>query len=875
MKQRSWLGRLFGKREGGADDGLAVTPAKPRTGTVARPAEEQLPPMPEPRTDVPWEIGTEILKDYWIEGMLGEGGMGTVYLAARRGTDGARFAVKTLLTSALQDDERQRSFLRELRTWIELPESPHLTACRFFRTVGGRLAIFAEYVEGGSLQQWISERRLSSIDQILDVAIQVAWGLEVAHEQGVIHQDVKPANVLMTRDGVAKITDFGLARARRAAGMDEAPMPGTTSFLLSANGMTAAYCSPEQAKWEKLTYQTDIWSYGLLVLELFTGEVTWAHGSVASEALQSYLEGPPPAPFPRMPQGVVEVLRGCFQQEPKRRWSSLGEVAVRLQGVYRQETGRVYPRARPEAESRYVIGGVEHDRRTVGGVKWDDPAYWLKKALRAAGRDESDAEKLIAARTGSRKAQALVDLEVYEEALRLYSSLPPPDRKPIESDLARMLVNKAFVHGSVDDVPGALAMYDQAIAIWERLVKVEGRAELANDLARAYMNKAIAMYDLGDNRGAIAMHDQAIAVWERLVEVEGRAELANDLANGCMNKAIAMYALGDNLGAIAMYDQAIAIRERLMKVDGRAELADDLAVAYMNKANAMRALGDNLGAIALYDQAIAIWERLVKVEGRAELADDLANVYMNKATAMSALGDERGAIAMYDQAIAIRERLVKVEGRAELANNLATTYVLKAVCMSDLGDERGAIAMYDQAIVIRERLVKVEGRAELADGLAMAYMNKANAMSDLGDKRGAIAMYDQAIAIRERLVQQEGRAELADDLAEVYMKKGVAMYVLTDNRGAFGMCEQAIAIRERLVKVEGRNELAGDLAKVKAVQAALLFESGDRLKAEEYAREAIRVLESEVQRTGRSDLKRILDWARADLSGLLGLPATQ
>jgi serine/threonine protein kinase len=77
-----------------------------------------------------------------------------------------------------------------LQTWLDLPEHPHLVACRFFRTVGTELAIFAEYVEGGSLEHWIKERRLTQLEQILDVAIQFAWGLHAAHELGLVHQDV-------------------------------------------------------------------------------------------------------------------------------------------------------------------------------------------------------------------------------------------------------------------------------------------------------------------------------------------------------------------------------------------------------------------------------------------------------------------------------------------------------------------------------------------------------------------------------------------------------------------------------------------------------------------------------------------------------------
>ena len=106
--------------------------------------------------------------------------------------------------------------------------------------------IFAEFVEGGSLKEWIDSRRLytgnsaEALKRILDIAIQAAWGLHHVHQQGLIHQDVKPSNIMMVPDGTAKFTDFGLAKGRAAAG--ESVVPGIGhSVLVSSGGMTLAY----------------------------------------------------------------------------------------------------------------------------------------------------------------------------------------------------------------------------------------------------------------------------------------------------------------------------------------------------------------------------------------------------------------------------------------------------------------------------------------------------------------------------------------------------------------------------------------------------------------------------------------------------------
>ena len=173
--------------------------------------------------------------------------------------------------------------------------------------LGDEIVVFAEFVEGGSLEARIRSGQLTRLDEILDVAIQCAWGLHATHECGLIHQDFKPGNVLLTSDGVAKVTDFGLARARGVSG-GLASAAGQ-SILVSTGGRTEASCSPEQAAGQPLSRKTDVWSWGVSVLELFTGEVTWPSGTVALEVLEDNLASGGTARLPPMPAGVVDVLR--------------------------------------------------------------------------------------------------------------------------------------------------------------------------------------------------------------------------------------------------------------------------------------------------------------------------------------------------------------------------------------------------------------------------------------------------------------------------------------------------------------------------------------------------------------------------------------
>ena len=233
-----------------------------------------------------WKVGDVILETYEVISLLGEGGFGKVYKVHHRGWN-TDLAVKSPRAEILTQGGGVDNFVRECETWVNLGLHPHIVSCFYVRKLGGIPRVFAEFVDGGSLKEWIDSRKLyegspeMALERMLNIAIQMAWGLGYAHEQGLVHQDVKPANVMLTLDGTAKLTDFGLARARGMSG--GAAVPAGQSILVSMGGMTPAYCSPEQAAHQPLTRRTDIWSWGVSVLEMLVGEVTWLAGQAASE----------------------------------------------------------------------------------------------------------------------------------------------------------------------------------------------------------------------------------------------------------------------------------------------------------------------------------------------------------------------------------------------------------------------------------------------------------------------------------------------------------------------------------------------------------------------------------------------------------------
>lgn len=309
-----------------------------------------------------WQPGEVVLDLYEVLDDVRSGGMGTVQRVRHLGWS-VDLAVKTPRPEQVASTSGRRRFEAEAGTWVGLGLHPHTVNCAYVRTVGGVPRVFAEWIDGGDLAQAVTGGRLyeggtrAALARVLDVAVQTAWGLQHAHDTGLVHQDVKPANVMLETDGTAKVTDFGLAGAR-APDAD-----GTTASGVTFGGMTRPYCSPEQARAAaghreiRLTSATDVWSWALTVLEMFTGHRPTNYGQAAAEALDALTANGPEDPrVPPLPPAVAGLLRQCFMTADTARPSRLDEVAGILSEVYGDVLGTPYPRPVPKAAALLADG---------------------------------------------------------------------------------------------------------------------------------------------------------------------------------------------------------------------------------------------------------------------------------------------------------------------------------------------------------------------------------------------------------------------------------------------------------------------------------------------------------------------------------------
>lgn len=849
-----------------------------------------------------WNPGGVILGEYTIEKELGRGGMGRVWLVKSNST-GRRFAVKQAL---IRDEKHRKAFLTELQTWIDLPEHPNIVPCRFFRTVGDEIVIFADYIAGGSLADWIAKGKFTGLEQVLDVAIQFAWGLHAIHERGLIHQDVKPGNVLMTPEGVPMVADFGLARARLRAS-DGAfvspallPGPGQQSVMVSSGGMTPAYASPEQRNGKRLSRKTDIWSWGVSVLDMFMGGVSCPHGGhIAAEVLDAFADNVLDASdVLNMPGEVVDILRRCFVDQAGR-WASLNEVSHRAIGSFHSLTGHKYGRCIPSVQM--LLRDAFKPGRQVGNAKWRNPREWLCEAYALLGRTPP-AEITSRLPAGNRRSAAVGDLTVLEAAQRAFEEAIAAGHNDARLLLAGLFADRALVALDADDSAGALVAYDSAIAILESSRLMAGfEDELSALLADMYMHKGHVLSDaVGKHREAVELLDKAICKYEQLVARRHSAECVLSLARALGNKARLLRHVTDTEGALRIYEQTMSLlrskepavveedmarlcnnigvtlcdahreRDGLPYLDKAIDLYNSmsqrsvrpdwmslLANACMNKAGALNALGDASAASAVSDRAISIYRRLKDEHLDKEAAPGLARALMNRAQAAKTLGTAESALSFYDEAISVLTELVEMEGRIELRQELAKGLSIKATSLHNLGDRQGALAVLEKSIHIGEHLFITERHRETYAGLAKDCMNMARIMKELGRIREAIGLYDRAIKVwRDGLGMQgtfteqltEADTDTVADLARAYLVKAVALKDAGDLPPAVASQKEGLCTYEKLG--ETGEQHAEDLAKAYMSHGILLQTMGAISDADEAYKSAIALWASLVTRDG-------------------------
>ena len=280
---------------------------------------------------MPVTTGTE-LGPYRIEAPVGEGGMGVVYRALD--TKLNRPVAIKFLSDRLADAAGRRRFQREAQTVSSL-NHPHILTVLDAGEVGGRQYLVTEFVDGGTLTAW-AHREKRSWREAIELLTGVADGLATAHAAGILHRDVKPDNILITKSGYAKLADFGLAKLQESPPQPDDVTRTVTGphTRLGAIVGTMAYMSPEQVSGQRLDARSDVFSFGVVLYEMLAGRRPFGGGSdfdLANAIVRGHID-----PLPDdIPTQVRLVVERALERNPSDRYQSMRDLVIDLRRVSR------------------------------------------------------------------------------------------------------------------------------------------------------------------------------------------------------------------------------------------------------------------------------------------------------------------------------------------------------------------------------------------------------------------------------------------------------------------------------------------------------------------------------------------------------------
>ena len=774
-----------------------------------------------------WEPGTVVFGEFVVERHLGSGGFGRVDLV-RGQRSGQPYAVKRVL---IDDPLARGRFLAEAQRWIGLPAHENIVACHFVRNVGQELAVFSEFVAGGSLAGETASGRLLAdtadpLYRIIDIAVQAAWGIDAAHAMGLLHLDVKPGNILLTADGTAKITDFGLASTRERSAREVYETEAVLDYLAGpdadedrrdlmkgilrplifaqkaeetiegrAEGVTVAYASPEQAEGRRVGRGSDVWSWGLVVLEMFAGRRSWPSGTLGAPVLERVAHGTSGSQ-PRMPPYVHDLLRRCFRDDPAERPSSLRDIADELiAGVTAAGSERfrrpVPPRLSPADRP------LPYQRMLASGTRWEDPRQWLDFAYRTAGLDPELAIPQWPTTAYTPRSMALGDLAAFLEARRVLDPVASEGPDDVRAAQARLHAMIGMVRRSMGDELAAIEDYRSAAAIDENIDSDNAR----EDLVHILVGLSIGLRGTGDAGEAVAAANRAM-------------QLVRQLPDRPETHALAGMALQTMANAMPAGQERIS---QLRSAVAELERSGD-------QTGLIRSLGAEaaaLGAAGLRDEADATWRRL------DALLDDL-----------TAAGDRRDLLVVKGQLL------------------------LNRAAIAGLGP--AGIGFASQAAEVFSTLVE-RGHYQLSGDLGTARFQLAKNYEVQGQIPEAVDAYRGARLAFEQAVLRDGQVGLVGDLAEATDHESTLVAALGNGAEAIRLAESAVGLWARVAALDDSPAIRYGQAEAHSKLAARFRETGNLPAAREHAQQALTLLDCLAQRAGQAgDSNHAIYLARAN-----------
>lgn len=734
---------------------------------------------------------------YQIASKIGAGGMGDVYLAKDKVLD--RNVVLKFLSATLSADEDFKSrFLREAKTAASL-NHPNIITIYEIEESGDRMYIAMEQVKGISLKKFM-ETESPEPARILDIVVQICSGLQVAHEAGIVHRDIKPDNIMITKGDFVKVLDFGLAKFK---GENNLTRTGTTLG-------TVNYMSPEQGQGLEVDHHSDIFSLGIVFYEMLTGKPAFGKETIPATLYAIVHNDLPPLTdsIPDLPSEYQGILDKCLKKEIPKRYQNMSEMINDINSirghsqVYQsgyQSSGEPQPKMLSMAvlcltnlgtpEDEFLCYGISEDLivdlTRLGTFRVAPIRSVLKYRNSTTGLTDIADElavnyildgSLMKIGTTIRVSAQLIEVSSNKNLWADRWEVPAEELPQIKTSLARG-VGKAL---ELDDEILSKSQVDSSQAGDAAAYEFYLRGKYAFDQKK----------DTSDVEVALGLFNQAISEEPSLLIAQigiarifvhrGEFQKAISELEPALNKARDSGRKADHFRILLVMSEA---QVHLSNWDDGRKLATEALELSQSKNNiageteALKLLIDIHEKRAEFDQAIMLFERVMEItrqmddeETIAESLKSIANVHFRK-------GEYTRAKTLYEEAISIARRRGNVH--------------LDAKCICNIGLTQGLTGNLDAALVSFEKALEMYKQIGDKTGLANAYNNMALVYSSKGTYRKAIEYGQMAADLEKELKESAGYALAICNVARYKA-------ILGDYDAAIATANEALTIAHKL-----------------------------------------------------------------------------
>ena len=822
--------------------------------------------------------------DYKVIRPLGEGGMGKVYLAARADElYEQQVAIKLVQAGTGHTGDLLLRFSAERQILANLVHPNIARLLDAGIAADGSPYLVMEYIQGVPIDQYVASHALP-IRQRLELFRTVCSAVEYAHRNLVVHRDIKPANILVTREGVPKLLDFGIAKLLLRTGATDAKLTRATERL-----MTPEYASPEQARGHTITTATDVYSLGGLLYALLAGRSPFKLVSRDPlEIARIICERSPTRPssadhdHASLPKGDEAKLKGdldnivlkALRKEPERRYATVAEFSedVRryLEGYPLQAGSNAWTYRAAKFVARHKVAMTAAVLMTLAIVGFSIGMGWLarnanrerNKAEQQRLRAEQEAEFLSglfkSATPDAQRGKTITARDVLDLGARR-----------IDRELSGQPEVRAAMLDSIGSSYVALGLYDQAQPLLEQAYLIR-KQRLGNenlDVAESASNLAMVARGQGHYSKEEALLREALAIREKLAKGNS-ALLGETLANlgeclylqsraqdaePALRKAIAVspentvvIAGARNYLALVLekrgaYEEATQLLRSAAEISAQNEGTDspDYLVAMHNLATAEGTLGNLSEAETTERKVLEIRQR---VSGKEH--PDTTYSLNNLGSILLERGDWPAAEPYLKESLEINRKQL-----GEKHPRVATSLNNWGRVLQAKGDYNGAEKYYRQALSLLQ-----ENKAGESWGAARIEANLGLLQLDRGDYVGAERYAQQALDLRRKLGGDQN-----PDFASSLIDVGVARFFQGDASGAEPLLRQALEIRKKVF-------LSVGCAHIVAAEVRL----GEVLTAEGKLPEAEPILRHAVQ-SAHSSAFTLLSWQVAEAESALGV----